>query len=208
MYGRKERSTYRKNLYEKNDLYYHFLFFSSYISFCCRFMSKTLSDSTYIYLLMINIPLAALTGFTVGTFLGHSENLDTALLRLDLTKQNRSKIFEYIKSNCSQLMIEYPEFDTFPKVELCHGYHLGMNFGKLVIVFSTFYNVYLLYRLYSVHRLSTVIIGILSTFLLYVKFINDQWILQLVESTMVSIGFSIVIGHYVLSTYSKDLKQH
>ena len=104
-------------------------------------MSKILSTLTYMLLLTINTPFIFITGFSIGIFWAHSEEFEKALLRLDLIKQNRTKLWEHIKLNCSTLLIEYPEFDTFPKVNLCYGYHLAMSLGKLMIVFSTFYNV-------------------------------------------------------------------
>lgn len=207
MDGRNKRATYLQNLYERNDIYYDFFFSYSYISFFCRIMSKILSTLTYMLLLTINTPFIFITGFSIGTFYAHSEEVDTALLRLDLSKQNRTKLWEHIKLNCSNLLIEYPEFDTFPRVELCYDYHLAMNLGKLMIVFSTFYHICLLYRLHGAHRLSTVIMGILSAFFFYVKFINDQWMLILVESILISVGFSIIFGHYAISSYNNNLKK-
>jgi hypothetical protein len=142
-------------------------------------MSQRLSTGSYIILIMVNAFIAVMALFSMGIFYGHSQQLDWAMLRLDSSKRNRSKILEYIRSNCSQLIVEYSEFYTFSKAELCDAYGFSVKLGKIVVVLSTLYDMYLLYGLYNVHRL---VIIIMSTFVSYINFTNDEWILQLLES--------------------------
>ncbi|CAF2655227.1 unnamed protein product [Rotaria sp. Silwood2] len=144
--------------------------------------------------------------FSIGIFYGHSQQLDWAMLRFDPIKQNKSKIFEYIRSNCSQLINEYPEFSTFPKVELCHHYSFSLKLGKIVVILTILYDIYLLYGLYNAYRLAIIVMGIMLTFIFYINFINNEWTLQLLECILILFGFVMIIGQYLLPNFDEYLK--
>jgi hypothetical protein len=114
---------------------------------------------------------------------------------------------QQIRSNCSHLNIEYPEFDTPPKVELCDDYGLSIKLGKLVVILSSLYNVYLFYDLYDAHRSAITIVGIMSIFLFYVNCTNNEYVLLLLESILIVLGFLIIIGHYLLPDFDNYLKK-
>ncbi|CAF3985166.1 unnamed protein product [Rotaria sp. Silwood1] len=169
-------------------------------------MSERLSTVSYLILILVNILIALMALFSIGIFDGHSQQLDWAMLHLDPIKQNKSKIFEYIRSNCSQLINEYPEFSTFPKVALCDHYSFSVKLGKIVVILSILYDIYLLYGLYNVYRLAIIVTGIMSTFIFYINFINNEWTLQLLECILILLGFVMIIGQYLLPNFDEYVK--
>ncbi len=184
-----------------------YLMLLSYLSFNYRFMSKQLSGGLYFTLLFVNMFIAYMTAFSMGLLHQHSMNLDEAILRLKPFQQNRSNIMQQIRSNCSHLNIEYPEFDTPPKVELCDDYGLSIKLGKLVVILSSLYDAYLFYDLFSAHRSAITIVGIMPIFLLYTNCTNNEYVLVLSELILFMLGFVMIIGHYLSSdsdNYSKE----
>jgi hypothetical protein len=170
-------------------------------------MPKQLSAGLYTILLLVNTLIVAMSSFSMGRLHRHSINLDEAILRLKPFQQNRSKILQQIRSNCSHLTIEYPEFDTAPKIELCDDYGLSIKLGKLVVILSSLYNAYLFYDLYDAHRSAITIVGIMSIFLFYVNCTNNEYVLLLLESILIVLGFLIIIGHYLLPDFDNYLKK-
>ncbi|CAF2105310.1 unnamed protein product [Rotaria magnacalcarata] len=170
-------------------------------------MSQRLSTGSYIILIMINISIALGAVLSMGIFHGHSQQLDWAMLRLDSFKQNRSKIFEYIRSNCSQLIVEYPEFYTFPQAELCDRYGFSLKLGKTVVVLSILYDIYLLNGLYNAHRLVIIIMGIMSTLVFYINVISDEWTVELLGSILTLLGFIMIIGQYLFPNFDEHVKK-
>ncbi|CAF4890676.1 unnamed protein product [Rotaria socialis] len=152
---------------------------------------------------MIGTIIGLIASYSLGVFHRHSKQIDEAMLRLDLRKQNRSKILENVKSNCSQLIVEYPEFNVYPQINLCSDYDLSSKLVKLTIILSTLYNIYLFYMLYRSILLSIIIMGISSTFLFNMNFFNNGQILHFLDVTLVFIGFVLIVGH-ILLTNSKN----
>lgn len=118
-------------------------------------------------------------------------------MRLDSFKQNRSTILADIQFNCSQLIVKYPEFDIYPQIDLCHGYDLPMKLVSISIILSTLYIIYLFYVLYDSTILSAMIMGIPLSLLFNSKFSNDRQIFYLVNTTLILIGFIMIISHYL-----------
>jgi len=144
---------------------------------------------------------------SIGIFYGHSNQLDWAMLRLDPFKQNRSKVLEYIRSNCSQLVVEYPEFYTFPEAELCETYGFSLKLGKVVVVLSILYNTYILYRLFGLPRLPLIIMGVTSTFLFYTTFTNNERTLQSLVSVLILLDFVMISGHNLFPNFDEHVKK-
>ncbi|CAF3410651.1 unnamed protein product, partial [Rotaria socialis] len=163
------------------------------------FMFKKLSISSYFILVMIGTIIGLIVSYSLGVFHRHSKQIDEAMLRLDLRKQNRLKILENVKSNCSQLIVEYPEFNVYPQINLCSDYDLSSKLVKLTIILSTLYNIYLFYMLYRSILLSIIIMGISSTFLFNMNFFNNGQILHFLDVTLVFIGFVLIVGHILLT---------
>jgi hypothetical protein len=170
-------------------------------------MPKQLSTGLYFILLFVNIFIRFIASFYTGALHRHSINLDGAILRLKPFQQNRSKILQLIRSNCSHLTIEYPEFDTASQIELCDGYGLSIKLGKLVVILSSLYNAYLFNDLYSAHRSAIAMVGIMSTLLFYINCINNEYVLLLLELISILLGFLIIIGHYLSSDFDNYLSK-
>ncbi|CAF3944975.1 unnamed protein product [Rotaria sp. Silwood1] len=170
-------------------------------------MSQRLPTDSYMILLYINILLLAMGSLSIGIFLGHSNQLDWAMMRLDAFKQNRSKILEYIRSDCSQLIVEYPEFYTYPEAELCVTYGFSLKLGKLVVILSILYNTYLLYRLFDLPPLPLIVSGVTLTFLFYITFTNNEWTLQALESILILLGFIMISGHNLFLNIDEHMKK-
>ncbi|CAF1933452.1 unnamed protein product [Rotaria magnacalcarata] len=169
------------------------------------FMFKKFSISSYFILVMIGTIIGLIASYSLGVFHRHSKQINEAMLRLDLRKQNRSKILENVKSNCSQLIVEYPEFNVYPQINLCSDYDLSSKLVKLTIILSKLYNIYLFYMLYRSILLSIIIMGISSTFLFNMNFFNNGQILHFLDVTLVFIGFVLIVGHILLTNSNNQL---
>ncbi len=161
-------------------------------------MPRRLSTDLYLFtfLLMVNTFIGSIASYSWGLFNGHLKQLDKAMLRLDSFKQNRSIILEYIKLNCSQLIIEYPEFYMDPKIDLCSRYDLSLKLINFAIILSTSFTGYLLYALFDSFLLSSIIIGISLIFLFTcsTNFSNDGQTVYILELILVFIDFAIMLG--------------
>lgn len=60
-------------------------------------MSKQLSACSYVTLTMINTFIGLIASYSLGLFHGYLEQIDTAMRRLDSSKQNRFAVLEYKK---------------------------------------------------------------------------------------------------------------
>jgi hypothetical protein len=170
---------------------------ASFIYFLCRFMRNQLSTDLYMAIMMINVFIGCLASFSLGVFYEHLEKLDKAMLRLYPLKPNRSMILEHIKSNCSELIVKYPEFNMDSKIDLCRGYQLSLKLVTIAIILSTLYNICLLYGLYDSVLLAAIIMGISSTFLLNTSLSNDGQTLHNLEIILFIIGFGMILRHSV-----------
>jgi hypothetical protein len=170
-------------------------------------MSKQLSRGSFAIIIWINMLLGFMAAYSIGIFYGHSKNLDYVMLHLDSYKQNRSKILEYIRSNCSQLIIEYPEFDIFSQVDLCKSYGFSLKLGKVVVVLSILYDTYLLHGLFGSPPLPLITMGVTPTFLFYTTFRNNEWTLQMLESFLIVLGFIMITVQCLCPTFDEHVKQ-
>lgn len=168
-------------------------------------MTEQLSISSYLILIIINTFIGLIASYSLGLFHGHSKQLDKAMLHLDSFKQNQSIMLVYIKSNCSQPIIEYPEFFMYPQIDLCSRYYLSLKLTKLVKILSIFFNIYLLNLLDGSAPLSSVIIVVLSSFLFITNISNDEEALLILNIILVVIDFIVIIGHSSLATTSDQL---
>jgi hypothetical protein len=78
--------------------------------FLYRLVSTQLLTGLYLILFMINTFIELIASYSLGILLGIRKKNDKTMLPLDSFKQNGSTILECIKSNYSQLIIEYFEF--------------------------------------------------------------------------------------------------
>jgi hypothetical protein len=170
-------------------------------------MRNQLSTGLYMAIMMINVFIGFLAGFSLGVFYGHLEQLDKAMLSLHPLKPNRSMILEHIKSNCSELIVKYPEFDMDTKIGLCRGYQLSLKLVTIAIILSTLYNICLLYGLYGSVLLSAIIMGISSIFLLNISLSNDEQILHNLEIILFIIGFGMILSHIVFANSNNRLSR-
>ncbi len=156
---------------------------------------------------MINVFIGFLASFSLGVFHRHLEQLDKAMLRLYPLKPNRSMILEHIKSNCSELIVKYPEFDMDTKIDLCRGNQLSLKLVTIAIILSTLYNICLLYGLYGSVLLSSIIMGISSIFLLNTSLSNDGQILHNLEIILFIIGLGMILCHIVFANSNNRLSK-
>ncbi|CAF1445971.1 unnamed protein product, partial [Rotaria sordida] len=121
----------------------------------------------------------------------------------------QGKDYEIINagSDCSQLIVEYPEFYTYPEAELCVTYGFSLKLGKLVVILSILYNAYLLYRLFDLPPLPLIVSGVTLTFLFYITFTNNEWTLQALESILILLGFIMISGHNLFLNIDEHMKK-
>ncbi len=153
----------------------------------------------------------------MGMLYQHSNEVDKVILQLDVYKRNRSEIYRYITLNCSQLLIEYPEFMIFSQVDLCQSYYFALTLGKMMLLSSILYYIYLLYFLYNPSVLLLISTGISSAFPFLSSFINNVFIFPLFESTVILTGYIVIVVHSLLPNFndrmtktcsSKDKTEH
>ncbi|CAF3200457.1 unnamed protein product [Rotaria socialis] len=171
-------------------------------------MAKRLSTKFYIILILVNGLISIPAMFSMGMFYEHSREVDQAILRLNSLKRNRSNVFQYIMLNCSELVHEYPEFGASPQVDLCEGYGLAVKLGKLAVLSSVLYNIYLFYILYDLSLLLVIIIGISFAFSVIATFVDDTWFLPLLESILILTGYFIIVGHLFRNFNDHTQKNH
>jgi hypothetical protein len=157
------------------------------------FISNRLSSNSHLFLclLMINIFIGLIASYSWRVFHGHLERVNDVMGHFNLFKQNRSIIFEYIKLNSSQLIIDYSELNMYPQIDLCNRYNLSMKLINL----STFYTAFLIYILFDSVLLSTLIIGISSIFVVNTNLLNNGQIIHLFQLILVLINFGILCSY-------------
>jgi len=137
---------------------------------------------------MINIFIGLIGSYSWRGFHGHLERVNDVMGHFNLFKQNLSIIFEYIKLNCSQLIIEYSELNIYQEIDLCNRYNLSMKLINL----SRFYTAFLIYILFDSVLLSTLIIGISSIFVVNTNLLNNGQIIHLI---LILIDFAILCSY-------------
>jgi hypothetical protein len=152
--------------------------------------------------------IGLIASYSLGLFHGYVKQIDKVMRRLDSSKQNRSAVLEYIESNCSQLIINYPELYMHPQIDLCNGYELKLSLKlvSLVITLSTLYNVYLLRMLYRSRLLLAFLIGMWSNFFFIMLYSNDGQILHFLGIISVLINFIIIVSHLILVSFNEQLR--
>ncbi|CAF1510234.1 unnamed protein product, partial [Rotaria sordida] len=70
--------------------------------------------------------------FSIGLRIGKSEQLDTTMSQVNKLNHNRSKIFQYIETNCSKNLDEYPEFVIFSQYRLYEGHDISVTLESFV----------------------------------------------------------------------------
>ncbi len=121
----------------------------------------------------------------------------------DAFKRNLFKIYRYVTLNCSQLLIEYPEFMLFVQLDLCKTYNESLILGKLSLFLSTLFNTYLPYGLYRPPVLPIIVTGFTTGALFYTNFTDDQWRISIIESISIFAGYSIIVGHLLLPNFDR-----
>ncbi|CAF3030991.1 unnamed protein product [Rotaria socialis] len=117
---------------------------------------------------------------------------------------DRKKV-QKILSNCSQLIIDYPESDIFLHIELCENYSFALKLGKVVAALLILCYSYLLNVFYGSILVSNIMMGLMSTFIFY--FTNDQWTMTVSQSILVLMSVVIIAGHCLLPKLDEHLKK-
>ena len=162
-------------------------------------MVQQLSTVLYVILLFINTFILCPTIFSMGIMYEHSMNVDEVMLRLDLLKRNRSSIYEQIILNCSELINQYPEFGVPPRIDLCKGYYTALKLGKLVLLLSALYNIYLFHLLFGLSLLIIIIMGFLSTIVYYTDITANGLPVLLLGLMILVCNYFIIVIHEHLS---------
>lgn len=170
-------------------------------------MSEQLSTCRYLSLILFNSLLAMAATFAMGLLYAHSKELDMLMLQLDLSEQNKSKIFTHIKSNCTELFVVRLKFDLGSAIDLCDDYYLSMTITRTIVILSILYHAYLLCTLFNAYRLSLAITATISIFLFDIPYIIDEWTLHSIQLTLITIGFGMTISHHALSDSDNDLEK-
>lgn len=170
-------------------------------------MSKQLKMGYYVTLLMINTLLAAMGGASVGAFLQYQEGMETAMIRLDTLKRNKLKVYDYIKSNCTQLLVEYPEFNLFPTIDLCAQYGLAIKFGKFVIFLSSLYNIFLPFLLYGPPLIPVILTSFGAIFVFVCSNTSNHSIVFLSEMTTILVGFFLINIQFLVPDLDETLER-
>ncbi|CAF1146094.1 unnamed protein product [Rotaria magnacalcarata] len=127
------------------------------------------------------------------------------MTHLDSNEYDRSKKIQKILSNCSQLIIDYPESNTFLHIKLNEDCSFALKLGKVVAVLLILYYSYLLNVFYGSIPVPTIVMGLVSTFILY--FTNDQWAMTVSQSILVLMGVIIIVGNCLLPKLDEHLKK-
>ncbi|CAM4938299.1 unnamed protein product [Rotaria socialis] len=127
---------------------------------------------------------------------------------VNMKKLNGDKIniYFYIQSNCSQLLKLYPEFEDFPKLELCKSQENSIILGKVAILLSVIYDSFLPYALYGPPLLPVILMIITSLLLFGTNFLNDQGTIIVIESKSIIAGYLMIVGQCVFARYGDKLK--
>ncbi len=88
-------------------------------------MTEPLPVTSYVMLILVNTVILVPAIFSMGMLYQHSTEVDKSMRQLDAFKRNRFEIYRYGTLNCSQLLIEYPEFILFVQLDLYKTYMLA-----------------------------------------------------------------------------------
>jgi hypothetical protein len=138
----------------------------------------------------------------------HPNNLDTvdaAILKTNSIISNRAKILTFIKMNCTKLLIQFPELEALPDIDLCNRYQFSRKFNKVVVIISTLYDTYLPYSLYGPPILPVIISALTSLILFSTNYVTNEFIIQWLELAVVLCGFLIIILHYFFPDFDGTL---
>ncbi|CAF1233394.1 unnamed protein product [Rotaria magnacalcarata] len=168
-------------------------------------MSKQLSSSAYLRFAFVHIFISSLAFILIGFLYAKSVQLEDVMVHLNSNEYDRSKKIQKILSNCSQLIIDYPESDIFLHIKLCENYSFALKLGKLVATLLILYYSYLLNVFYGSILVPTIMMGLMSTFIFY--FTNDQWTMTVSQAILVLMGVVIIVGHCLLPKLDEYLKK-
>lgn len=110
-------------------------------------MSQRLSTGWYIFLLCINFIIGLMAAYSMGLHHDYLNKVDAAIVKASSIIFNRSKILDSIRKNCTQLLVQFPELEVLPAMDLCDSYRFSIKFSKVVVIISTLYDTYLPYGL-------------------------------------------------------------
>lgn len=170
-------------------------------------MPKRLKIIGYVVLVFINGLISTMAGISFGSFLQYEHEVENALIRLNKLNQNKSKIFNYIHSNCSNLILEYPEFALFPQIDLCGQYGLSLEIAKIVVFLSSIYNTILPFMLYGPPILPVIIVSFTSLIMFLCSYTNDYSMVLQSEFITVVAGYLIILTEVVAPNFDDFLKR-
>ncbi len=85
-------------------------------------MSRPLSTGQYIFLLCINFIIGFMAAYSIRWHPNNLDTVDAAILKTNSIISNRAKILTFIKMNCTKLLIQFPELEALPDIDLCNRY--------------------------------------------------------------------------------------
>jgi hypothetical protein len=87
--------------------------------------------------------------FSIGRSSSSKEEIDKILSNMKSFDMNKSNIYLYLKTYCSNVFDVYPELVHLVKYDICINQSFTMALSKVAFVFSTFYNIILPFILYG-----------------------------------------------------------
>ncbi|CAF3598975.1 unnamed protein product [Rotaria socialis] len=91
-----------------------------------------------------------------------------------------------------------PQFDISLQLELCQIYDKSLKISKIAVLLSTLYNIYFPYVLYRSSILPVIMMAIVSSVLFFTNWTRDSFSVQVIGASLVTVGFLMIIGQYVL----------
>ncbi|CAF1659272.1 unnamed protein product [Rotaria magnacalcarata] len=108
-----------------------------------------LSSLIYVILVLVNSIIGFLACYSIGNTNRINTETNKTMVNMKKLNGNKVNIYFYIQNNCSQLLKLYPEFEDFPKLELCKSQENSIILGKVAILLSVVYDSFLPYALYG-----------------------------------------------------------
>ncbi|CAF3899462.1 unnamed protein product [Rotaria sp. Silwood1] len=168
-------------------------------------MTKSFTILTYLVLAYFNTFLLVLIILPIGIHIGRSKEIHKMNIQFNSFISNRSLIYDYINVNCPEVMIHYPIFEQFSKIQLCTNYDISMKFGKFVGILSTFYDIFLSFIFYGSSLGPVLMMFITLIKIFYMNFISDVLIIMLLETSLILVGYLMIFIHCIAPKLNQNI---
>ena len=166
---------------------------------------KDKSYTAFGFLILINAVIGFLATYSMGKSSRYKEEMDQMLLNIKTLNANKLYIDSYLKINSAKVFDLYPELLHFLKYDICVDQSFSIMLGKISLVLSTSYNIILPFILYGPPLLPILIMISISIFLLFVNFVKDESLIQLLEFVSILGGFGMIFSKQIFPDFDMQL---